>query len=51
VSTFAPPGLAATNRWCVCVCRTWPRSEQIIDVFHKAVYAYTTGYVVDRWLH
>ncbi len=26
---------------------TWPRNEQIIDVFHKGVYAFTTGAVVD----
>ncbi|WP_437509257.1 hypothetical protein [Sorangium sp. So ce1099] len=27
---------------------TWPRDEQIIDVLHKAVYAFTTGAVADR---
>ncbi len=27
---------------------TWPRNEQIIDILHKAVYAFTTGAVVDR---
>ena len=32
-------------------CRTWPLHEQIIDVIHKAAYAFATGYVVDRWLH
>lgn len=31
--------------------RTWPFNEQVIDVIHKGVYAFTTGYVVDRWLH
>ncbi len=29
---------------------TWPRSEQVVDVAHKAVYAFTTGLVADRWL-
>lgn len=29
---------------------TWPVNEQIIDVMHKAVYAFTTGAVVDRLL-
>jgi hypothetical protein len=27
---------------------TWPRSERVIDVFHKAVYAFATGAVADR---
>jgi hypothetical protein len=27
---------------------TWPLSEQIIDVMHKAVYAFTTGAIADR---
>ena len=26
---------------------TWPRDEAAIDLFHKAVYAYVTGVVVD----
>jgi hypothetical protein len=26
---------------------TWPRNEQIIDVLHKGVYAFTTGAVTD----
>jgi hypothetical protein len=26
---------------------TWPRRELVIDVLHKAVYAYTTGAVAD----
>jgi hypothetical protein len=26
---------------------TWPVDEQVIDLFHKAVYAHTTGVVVD----
>jgi hypothetical protein len=27
---------------------TWPRKELVVDVLHKAVYAYTTGAVADR---
>jgi hypothetical protein len=27
---------------------TWPRDEQVIDVLHKAIYAFTTGAVADR---
>ena len=27
---------------------TWPRHEQVIDFTHKAIYAFTTGAVVDR---
>lgn len=27
---------------------TWPVDEQVIDLTHKAVYAFTTGYIVDR---
>jgi hypothetical protein len=27
---------------------TWPRDEQVIDVLHKAVYAFATGAVADR---
>ncbi|KAJ9094042.1 hypothetical protein QFC21_006143 [Naganishia friedmannii] len=30
---------------------TWPLNEQIIDVFHKAVYAFATGYFADKFLH
>ncbi|KAF8451743.1 hypothetical protein BDZ91DRAFT_686888 [Kalaharituber pfeilii] len=29
---------------------TWPVNEQIIDLLHKAVYAFTTGYLTDRWI-
>jgi hypothetical protein len=29
---------------------TWPRNEQIIDIMHKGVYAFTTGAVVDYLL-
>jgi hypothetical protein len=27
---------------------TWPVDEQVIDLLHKAVYAFTTGLVADR---
>jgi hypothetical protein len=27
---------------------TWPRDEQMIDLLHKGVYAFTTGMVADR---
>ena len=27
---------------------TWPRSEQVVDVVHKAVYSFVTGLVVER---
>ncbi|EXK23394.1 hypothetical protein FOMG_19826 [Fusarium oxysporum f. sp. melonis 26406] len=27
---------------------TWPVNEQLIDIFHKIVYAVTTGYFTDR---
>jgi hypothetical protein len=27
---------------------TWPRTEQVVDVAHKAVYSVTTGFVADR---
>jgi hypothetical protein len=27
---------------------TWPRDEQVIDLLHKAVYAFTVGVVADR---
>ena len=26
---------------------TWPRDEQVVDLLHKGVYAYTTGVVAD----
>jgi len=29
---------------------TWPVSEQIIDILHKAVYAFGTGFWADRWI-
>jgi hypothetical protein len=28
----------------------WPRSELVLDVAHKAVYAFVTGFVADRWI-
>lgn len=28
--------------------QTWPRSEQVVDVLHKAVYSCVTGWVADR---
>lgn len=27
---------------------TWPRDEQVIDLLHKGVYAFVTGWVADR---
>lgn len=29
---------------------TWPINEQVIDLVHKAVFAFATGYVCDRWV-
>ncbi|KAL2022120.1 hypothetical protein VTK56DRAFT_6164 [Thermocarpiscus australiensis] len=29
---------------------TWPVSEQVVDLLHKAVYAFVTGYFTDRWI-
>ncbi|KXX80060.1 hypothetical protein MMYC01_200607 [Madurella mycetomatis] len=29
---------------------TWPVSEQVVDLLHKGVYAFVTGYLTDRWL-
>ncbi|KAJ3053879.1 hypothetical protein HK097_003168 [Rhizophlyctis rosea] len=28
----------------------WPASEQVLDVLHKMVYAFVTGYFVDKWV-
>ena len=28
--------------------QTWPRHEQVVDVLHKAVYSWVTGWVADR---
>jgi hypothetical protein len=30
---------------------TWPRNEQAVDVAHKAIYAFVTGFVADRLVH
>jgi hypothetical protein len=27
---------------------TWPKDEQAIDLLHKGIYAFTTGYVLDQ---
>lgn len=29
---------------------TWPRDEQVIDLLHKSVYAFTTGLILDHLL-
>ncbi len=29
---------------------TWPVQEQLVDVAHKAVYAFATGALADRWI-
>lgn len=29
---------------------TWPRQEQLVDVLHKAVYSFATGFITDRLL-
>lgn len=29
---------------------TWPVGEQIVDLVHKGVFAFVTGYVADRWI-
>jgi hypothetical protein len=43
------PILVKLNAWETS-CRTWPAKEQVIDYFHKAVYAFTTGYFSDIWI-
>jgi hypothetical protein len=30
--------------------RSWPVQEQVIDVFHEAVYSVVTGIIADRWI-
>ncbi|MDP9414736.1 MAG: hypothetical protein M3Q08_11780 [Pseudomonadota bacterium] len=30
---------------------TWPKDEQIVDLLHKAVYAFATGMAADRLVH
>ncbi|KAB5582314.1 hypothetical protein GE09DRAFT_1245945 [Coniochaeta sp. 2T2.1] len=29
---------------------TWPVEEQVVDLLHKFVFAFVTGYVADRWI-
>ncbi|CAP96226.1 hypothetical protein E8E15_004281 [Penicillium rubens] len=29
---------------------SWPVNEQVIDILHKGVYAFVTGYLTDKWL-
>ena len=29
---------------------SWPVSEQVVDVLHKAVYSVVTGVLTDRWI-
>ncbi|KIJ53609.1 hypothetical protein M422DRAFT_155106 [Sphaerobolus stellatus SS14] len=29
---------------------TWPIGEQVIDILHKAVFAFVTGYFADNWV-
>src|SRR5215211_2702883 len=29
----------------------WPAEEQALDLLHKAIYAFVTGYVADRLVH
>ena len=29
---------------------SWPVSEQVVDVLHKAVYSVVTGVLADRWI-
>ncbi|KAK4249011.1 hypothetical protein C7999DRAFT_30542 [Corynascus novoguineensis] len=29
---------------------TWPVGEQVVDLLHKTVYAFVTGYLADRWI-
>ncbi|KAH6844670.1 hypothetical protein B0I37DRAFT_166693 [Chaetomium sp. MPI-CAGE-AT-0009] len=29
---------------------TWPVGEQVVDLLHKAVFAFVTGYLTDRWI-
>ncbi|WVF71082.1 hypothetical protein IAT40_005879 [Kwoniella sp. CBS 6097] len=28
---------------------TWPVNEQVIDILHKGVFAFATGYICDAW--
>lgn len=29
---------------------SWPASEQLVDLTHKAVYSFATGFAADRWI-
>ena len=29
---------------------TWPRDEQVIDLVHKGIYAFTTGWILDHFI-
>ncbi|KAJ9160797.1 hypothetical protein NKR19_g2920 [Coniochaeta hoffmannii] len=29
---------------------TWPVDEQVVDLLHKFVFAFVTGYLADRWI-
>jgi hypothetical protein len=29
---------------------TWPVNEQVVDVWHKAVFSFVTGVLADRWV-
>ena len=29
---------------------TWPQQEQILDVLHKGVFAFVTGWLADMWV-
>ncbi|EHA19932.1 hypothetical protein CBS63078_5609 [Aspergillus niger] len=29
---------------------TWPVNEQVIDIIHKGVFAFVTGYFTDKWI-
>jgi len=29
---------------------TWPVGEQVVDLLHKTVFAFVTGYLTDRWI-
>lgn len=32
----------------MCDGRTWPVNEQVIDILHKSVYSFFTGWLTDR---
>lgn len=29
---------------------SWPRNEQMLDVLHKSVFAFVTGWLADMWI-